>query len=299
MGARSLIRSAGDCRLLICLFLFAAPTSVVSGADDAKPRIAGATKNDAAKIEDAKKKAEQVRKQQLVAIEAQYKLMGKMLLASELSFIRATCDVPVELRPRIKGAGEKSVDQSIKRLPAMHVRPAPQGIYPSPEKSLREDLQAELKEVLPPAEYAKFESESTNRKESIKHATVDLVVNRIDQHLWLSAKQRTAITESLTSHWQESNESWISIVNYNNRSLPAIPDNVLVPHLTPRQKSTWNKTQKISTSPTIFLNRSWGGAVEDSKDDYWGTDEKKSPTNEKNDAKPMGYRMSPNGGTFA
>lgn len=245
------------------------------------------------KKEEAKKREEQIRKQQQAAIEAQYKMMGKLLLASELGFIRAVCDVPVEHRARVKEAGEKSLDTSVKMLAEFQSRPnrgVPKDL-PEPEKSLRTALHSALKEALPPEEYAKYETELNKRKEATKYATVNLIVNRLDQQLWLSSNQRDAITQQLLTEWQDSNENWLSITNYGNRTLPTIPDKTVVPHLTVRQKSAWNNIQKISTSTIHFLNRNWIGLADDPNDDYWGDKDTSIPAKTKED-KPVSQRRA-------
>lgn len=281
------------CALIVTVFM-----NPYCTADEVKPNKPANVlkwKEEASKRkEEANKREEQIRKQQQAAIEAQYKMMGKLLLASELGFIRAVCDVPLEHRARVKEAGEKSLDASVKMLAELQSQPArgvPKDI-PEPEKSLRVALQSALKEVLSPEEYAKYEKELNKRKEATKHATIDLIVSRLDQQLWLSPEQRNAITEDLMKEWRDSNENWLSITNYGNRTLPAIPDKTIVPHLTVRQKSAWNNMQKISTSTIHFLNRNWIGLAEDPNDDYWGDNSKEAPAKAK-EAKPVSLRRVP------
>lgn len=289
---RAICRGDMPCCLLAAFMLVVVISSHAFGSDDeTQPNKSGKAVKDSAKKEEAKKREEQIRKQQQAAIESQYKIMGKMMLTSELGFIRATCDVPPEHRPRVKEAGEKSLDVSIKQLAEMQSRPNRGAFnnFPDPEDSLRDALQSALKEVLPSEEYAKYESESNKRKDVIKNTTIDLIVSRIDRQLWLSPKQRTDITEAIATQWKDSNESWMSIANYGNRMIPEIPDSLIVPHLTTRQKSAWNKAQKVNLSSVRFLNRNWIGNTDDPNDDYWGAKEKEAPAKE-NDSKPVGLR---------
>ena len=69
---------------------------------------------------------------------------------------------------------------------------------------------------------------------------------KLDQSLILSADQRTKLTDSLLSHW---NELWaLGFQNYHfeNEYMPMIPDSLISPFLNDDQKKVWVGFQKVS-----------------------------------------------------
>lgn len=200
--------------------------------------------------------------------EQQYRTM----LKSELEFIREVCNLPVGDRPRVRAAGEKILKETAQKMAQQQQRnQQPQvarmarAAVVNPRAQIREGIATALRDVLTAEQMLHYEEESASRQQARKQAATLDVVSRIDAVLYLSAPQREAITESITSQWEERWEQWLMIHVYGNQYLPNVPDTVVSKHLTPEQKAVWSTLQKIEVG---FFDQAHGLVFVD--DDWWG-----------------------------
>ena len=193
------------------------------------------------------------------------------ILTAELAFIRQACGYLAEKdRKTIRKAGEASLrevarqyaaEQALMQRPQNGPRPSRPELK-SPRTVIRQGLNEGLKNVLTEAQWKEFSAEFDERLNARKNAVLLDTVARLDVALHLNAAQRDKIRDSLNSAWQDKWEEWLMIYMYNDLYYPMIPDNLVVTHLNPEQKSIWPNLQKIQFG---FYEQFQAAA-----DDWWG-----------------------------
>lgn len=192
----------------------------------------------------------------------QYVKLMQPLMWRELEFVRQTCDLTPEQRPKIKAAAETSVKQAARDM-FSPLRPT--GRTPTTAgQMIRSDVAKALAETLTPDQLARYQAEATKRATALKQATVQSVVAQLDTALYLTEEQRDKVTKSLTANWQEEWEQWLKMWQYAGRYFPQVPDQHVTPHLTDEQKILWRGLQKVSVN-------SWGSQVQrpEGDDEWW------------------------------
>ncbi len=188
-------------------------------------------------------------------------------LFAELAFVRLICsDLTPEQRPKIKRAAHAGLMQAAKRMANLQNR-IQVGMATNqsqdPSKMIREAISKALEETLSVEQMARFADEATHRRADRKRATIQSVVARLDNQLFLVAKQREEIEAAISSRWQEDWEKWLTTGVHGAQYFPVIPDECVTPHLNSDQKSIWNSLQKID----VWW---WGGnGGHDQADDGW------------------------------
>jgi hypothetical protein len=194
------------------------------------------------------------------------------VLAAELAFIRQFCDVPKEVRPKIKAAGEASLQQAARALAGQQFqndgnlfgRGNPRS---DPRQLIAEALSAAVKEHLSAEQFAMYSAESAKRTARRKEAAILCAVSRLDESLWLTIKQREQISAAIAANWQGKWEQWVLLHRYGGMYFPVIPDEHVVFCLNEEQKSVWNGLQKVDFG-------GWGGFEgQVPEDDGWWGDE--------------------------
>ncbi len=194
------------------------------------------------------------------------------MLHSELAFIRQMCELPIEHRPKVRAAGEAALEKA-GRLLAQQQFGVNRGMLgganePSdPRQLIADALAGALKESISAEQLAEYSREAAQRTARRKRAAILSAIAVLDEALFLTAEQRTAISESVESHWQADWEQWTMLQQYGGQYFPQIPDNYVVPHLNQEQRSVWNGLQKVSFG-------SWSGAEGQVPvdDGWWGED---------------------------
>jgi hypothetical protein len=182
------------------------------------------------------------------------------------------CEVPEVQRPKIKAAGEASLEKAARQLAEQQFG-GNRGMsgQPDPRKTIDDDLAAALKRAVTADQMAAYTSEVAKRTERRKRAAVLTAVSLLDEALWLTPEQRQKIHDSLVANWQASWEQWLMLHRYGGQYFPMIPDQHVVSHLNEEQRRVWNGLQKISLS-------SWSGAeAQVPEDDGWWGDEPARP----------------------
>ncbi len=195
------------------------------------------------------------------------------ILATELNFIRQTCDLAPAQRPKIKAAGEASVKEAARRMAELQVKQM-RGVMvggrdnsqPDPRRIIRDALAKVLNETLTPEQAAKYTQEATQRTALRKRAAILSVVARLDSTMCLTAEQRDKITQSISAGWQDKWEQWLMMSAYGDQYFPVVPDQMVVSHLNAEQKSVWSGLQKVDFG-------FWGGGNGQVENDGWWGDE--------------------------
>jgi hypothetical protein len=209
----------------------------------------------------AQEAAQKEREEQLDAQAQQYVQMMNPLMWRELEFVRQTCDLKPEQRPKIKAAGEAGVKQAARDM----ISPRGGGARTpaTAGQSIRERIVKVLKESLTAEQLARYEAEEAKRRAADKQASIASAVATIDGALFLTKEQRDKVVEQLNANWHEDWEQWLQMWQYAGQYYPQVPDTYIVPHLNEEQKTVWRGLQKVSFS-------SWGGGMErQAADDEW------------------------------
>ncbi len=189
----------------------------------------------------------------------------KPMLWTELNFIRQTCDLTPEQRPKVKAAGDAALADAVRKMAELQGRRnggrAVQ--QPEPRKMIRAALKQALQETLPPEAMQKFADELNLRAERRKQAAILGALSRLDSAMCLTAEQREAIEASIAGGWKEQWEQWLVLSIYGDQYFPVIPDALVVTHLNPDQKAVWNGLQKVDFGY-------WSGNAQFEDDGWWG-----------------------------
>jgi hypothetical protein len=189
----------------------------------------------------------------------------KPMLWTELNFIRQTCDLTPEQRPKVKAAGDAALEDAVRKMAELQGRRnAGRAVQqPEPRKMIRAALKQALQETLPPEAMQKFADELNLRAERRKQAAILGALSRLDSAMCLTAEQREAIEASIASGWKEQWEQWLVLAIYGDQYFPVIPDALVVAHLNTDQKAVWNGLQKVDFGY-------WGGGAQVEEDGWWG-----------------------------
>jgi hypothetical protein len=192
------------------------------------------------------------------------------VLMSELAFIRLMCDPPKEQRPKIKAAGEASLENAARQLAEQQFgnnrgmlggrrEPA------DPRQIIVDDLTQALKTALTSEQMARYTSEANKRTARRKRAAILSAVSLLDETLSLTAEQREKIYDAIAANWQPGWEQWIMLQRYGGQYFPMIPDQHVVGHLNKEQRDVWSGLQRISFG-------GWSGFEGQIQDDdgWWG-----------------------------
>ena len=201
------------------------------------------------------------REKQLDAQAQQYVQMMQPLMWRELEFVRQTCDLAPEQRPKIKAAGEAGVQLAARDM----VRPRIVNRSQSPATAghtIRDSIAVALEMALSKEQLARYAAEDAKRQEANKQAAIVSAVAQVDGALFLTQEQREKIVEAIDNNWQDGWEQWIKMWQYDGRYFPQIPDQHITPHLNDEQKTVWRGLQKVSVN-------SWGGHNEQAVDQEW------------------------------
>lgn len=109
----------------------------------------------------------------------------------------------------------------------------------NPYHRVREDMAKLLEPLVSPEQYAKYVEEARLRDEYERDAAVGIVLGMIDAKLALSADQRKAIYEKLMEEWKDIDLQWLQNYRNNPQYMPQMPDELISPVLTERQKELW------------------------------------------------------------
>ncbi len=212
---------------------------------------------------DAQEAAAKAREEQLDAQAQQYVQLMQPLMWRELEFVRLTCDLTPEQRPKLKAAGEAGVKQAARDM--VMPRQAARGRTPAGAgQVIREEIAKVLKESLTAEQMAQYQAEHTKRRAAEKRAAIASAVATIDTALYLNEEQRAKIVQELAANWKDEWDSWVQLWQYGGQYYPQVPDTFVVPHLSDEQKTVWRGLRKIG------IGGVWGGQMQrDAADDEW------------------------------
>jgi hypothetical protein len=115
---------------------------------------------------------------------------------------------------------------------------------------IREAVSEALHETLPAVQWEHFAAEAEARIKRRQDAVVLLLVEHLDNELYLTSEQRDQISRSLADHWQNAWEGWLQLRHTPN--VPSLPADVVMPYLDPDQKQAWEKIPKLQLAFNPF-----------------------------------------------
>jgi hypothetical protein len=187
------------------------------------------------------------------------------MVRGEYYFIRHVCELSKEQRIETARVAERSV-----RTAAMAFVEAQQKMnrggwrpgmkQPDPRVIIEEELAKSLVDILTPKQQAVYQQELQKRAASRKKLVIDNLVAKLDQDLVLTPDQRDKITYSLAKHWDDAWGQSLDMLMNLESFFPNLPDPLIVPLLTERQKDVWLRVPRNSN---VFWGVSFGGMIVD------------------------------------
>ena len=96
-----------------------------------------------------------------------------------------------------------------------------------------------IKAKLPDSASASYSKELAGRAGQRREMIAENIVAILDKKLVLTADQRDAIGKSLLANLPENQMPQLQILSSDGDSIPAIPENCLLPHLRDSQRTVW------------------------------------------------------------
>ncbi len=176
----------------------------------------------------------------------QMMMQFRPIVRAEFHVIRAVCQPTPEQRKTIAKAAEQTLRDATKKYSEAMSRPMTMAQWAAndPRKLIEEGLVAALKAKVSAEQAARYQAELAKRAAARKRLTLRNLVARLDHDLILSPKQRDQISESLSTHWDESWDQSIEMFMNDNNYLPPIPDRAVAPSLNESQAKIWRTIPK-------------------------------------------------------
>jgi hypothetical protein len=180
------------------------------------------------------------------------KPMFHRLLLAEFRFVRSASGASEEQAQRMARAAQgplraavaECVEEQIKRMQGNEpdAEPDADAAYLSVQKRLASIATAQLS----PEQLARYRDQVQKRSEHRKQVAIRNLLAELEHELRLTAEQRDKVGESLSSHWDADWDiaGGIFLDFAANRIFPMLPDPVIVPFLTEKQKAAWDKLEK-------------------------------------------------------
>jgi hypothetical protein len=116
--------------------------------------------------------------------------------------------------------------------------------FPDPVGKIAADMLRIAAPHLTPEQRALYEAEVKRQSDRQKRAATRLLVAAIDDDLTLSADQRERLERAVDEKWNDSWRRALAVAQFGRQYLPALPDPVVLPILTDRQKSLWDAQKR-------------------------------------------------------
>ena len=176
--------------------------------------------------------------------------MIRPILRAEYQFLVAVAAPTKDQRKAIATAGERALKVVAAQVAEWDLGRRPNNALTSPDPLtiLREALAEAAKSHLDREATTRYRNQFAARLVGQKRAVLLNLVARLDLYLYLSASQREAISTSLSANWQEGWSRSINTFAIESPVVFAIPDGVILPHLTEAQKGVWSGLTKIQST---------------------------------------------------
>ncbi len=165
-------------------------------------------------------------------------------MRAEYYFIRTVCAPTTEQRKLIARDGEKALREAAKAYAEVQGAPVQfrngRAMYPDPRKLIEEGMARAVMPRLSPEQAGKLRAEIEGRTADRREAVIRTLVAKLDQDLLLNPEQRGKIAQAMAEHWDDSWCQSLETLLYGDQFFPRLPDDVVVPHLDPKQRDIWH-----------------------------------------------------------
>lgn len=222
--------------------------------------------------------------------EQQFAAQFRMLLKTELHFVRTICQPTAEQDKVIRVAGEVSLKQAVKtfaetqkKLQQGGFRAGQQPQFPDPRTLIAEGLTKSVEATLPADKAQKYRVELEKRAAARKRVGLLNLVARLDKDLVLTADQRQKLTAALSAHWQDAWVQQLELYLYGEQFFPILPDNQVEPILNDKQKQVWRAIPKNQNAIWGWAGMGFIQAVDIDVEEVAAPEDKKKNNAEKTD----------------
>ena len=189
--------------------------------------------------------------------EQQFLPQFRRILATELRFVRTVCQTTPEQQKSIQAAGEAVLKSTVKKFGALQQKAGMgqvQQEWPDPRKLISDAIAESVKKTLAAEQVERYEAELAKRVAARKRAALVNLVAKVDRELILTAEQRDQLSKALEADWKDAWAGQLEVFLYGEDFLPVVPDAVLLPVLTDKQKAIWKATPR-----TQHMIGGWAG----------------------------------------
>jgi hypothetical protein len=182
----------------------------------------------------------------------------RAVLISELHFCRSACRLTKEQSQRIahkagalvEPVAAESARRELNAAKRGGIRPASEAASRDPVKLVREIIQKLVNEYATPVQQGRYQAETNQRAAHRRETAIHALVARLDRMLILSSTQRERFLKMLESNWKEEWGVVSSVMDDDDRPLPAIPDKLVFPCLSANQQKIWSGLDRQAIDAT-------------------------------------------------
>ena len=216
----------------------------------------------------------------------------RTVLVSELRFCRSACSFTKEQIEKIAARAGALIEPAVLDSATAQERAQKQGGIrradepepPNKVRVVRSFLQKLVSEYATPEQQARYQAEKTKRAARAKESAIDALVARLDRLLVLSSSQRAQLLKIFESNWDDEWAAMQSVIGDDDGPLPAIPDRLVVPYLSPTQVRLWKKHDKQGIDATEAYVSILSEILEGLPSEFMGTLEQAAREAAANDA---------------
>jgi hypothetical protein len=179
------------------------------------------------------------------------------LVRAQLHVIKTVCATTKEEQSKLARDSDPVLDEATKKFAdtqlamqrGMAIQIGQQQVT-SPRELVRDGILKLVKTQLPADRAGRYQAEVDAQIANEMRVAARNLVARFDEELVLSTEQREKISEALA----KSKDSTVKNFEgnfYNGPYFPAVPDNLVTPHLNPSQLRIWQSTQKVHFGPNF------------------------------------------------
>lgn len=200
----------------------------------------------------------------LAAQAEQYVQHFRPMFRAEYYFIRNVCNLTSPQRKQLARLGEPAARSAAKEFVEAQQkmmqggwRPGMQ--YPDPQKLIQDELSKTAMSLLSPGQQVQYQEELKARAASRRQLFIDNFVAKLDSDLILTADQRAKLVKAFADNWKDEWGQSLQMLQNLDSFFPNIPDQVVAPILSEKQKDVW---RRIPRNQNVFWGFSFGGMMQ-------------------------------------
>lgn len=191
--------------------------------------------------------AEAAQRQQFIRQQTQqFEQMLQPLLYAELALVRRTCEnLPPAVRSDVLTTSRQAVKDVAEQVARRQFEGGDEQGFIEVRDAIHDRVVAAVRPHAAADEFGAYERESQRRQERRAEAARYRIVSKLDEHLGLTAAQRSAVLEDLRSRWKAG---WVreledhdGVLINDHPPAPDFADASIAPHLDPVQLRQWRQ----------------------------------------------------------